>query len=316
MYELAAERGDERIFEETRRDLSMPNRCPSSFASASQAGSPTSCGSRGAGDFTACRNVLTVLKDTPAEPTANVRCAARSSRSSRRARDDDTARRLAAKRSRRRRDPSRAPAHELRYRRLARALAAVAGELVGDIVRGRRAAEARFLQDDADIASLVKLPPEPSSRRAETIRGYARFVVAGAAAPRAGDRRAARPPRGDRDLRPSRPAATPRRLRRCWTAARTPFGRTCATLARARGSAAESRSLARARQLGIAVKSVDFSRASAEHLPNSRLAALAAVARGMVWWTSLPLHPTEVPAVLYSLVLFAVIVATVPPVCG
>jgi DNA-binding NarL/FixJ family response regulator len=77
------------------------------------------------------------------------------------------------------RPDQRVAAHELRYRRLARALAAVAGELVGDIVRGRRAAEARFLQADADITLLVKLPPDAHlSEVPVTVRGYARFIAA------------------------------------------------------------------------------------------------------------------------------------------
>ena len=68
-------------------------------------------------------------------------------------------------------------AHELRYRRLARALAAVASELVGDVVRGRRAAQARFLHDDPDVAWLAGLAGSADWRDAPTsVRGYARLV--------------------------------------------------------------------------------------------------------------------------------------------
>ncbi len=66
---------------------------------------------------------------------------------------------------------------ELRYRRLARALAAVASELIGDMVRGRRAAHARFLLLDADTAWLAAHSRGSGWTGAPAgVRGFARFV--------------------------------------------------------------------------------------------------------------------------------------------
>jgi DNA-binding CsgD family transcriptional regulator len=93
--------------------------------------------------------------------------------------DDDAARRLSRQAISTSARPERhLSAHEMRYRRLARALASAAGELVGDLVRGRRAAEARFLQDDPGIAMLVKLPADLRVETVpNTVRGYARMVA-------------------------------------------------------------------------------------------------------------------------------------------
>jgi DNA-binding CsgD family transcriptional regulator len=61
---------------------------------------------------------------------------------------------------------------------LARALAAIAGEFVGDIVRGRRAADARFVREDPDIAALIDLRADANvSDLPVSIRGYARLAA-------------------------------------------------------------------------------------------------------------------------------------------
>ena len=83
------------------------------------------------------------------------------------------------------------PAAELRWLRLARALAANASVLVGDRVRGRRAAAASFLEDDPESAWLVAARAAPAWDDAPfAARGYARFVAA------VHERYAARPARG------------------------------------------------------------------------------------------------------------------------
>ncbi|MDB5028380.1 MAG: ATP-dependent transcriptional regulator MalT/LuxR family, partial [Candidatus Eremiobacteraeota bacterium] len=69
-------------------------------------------------------------------------------------------------------------AQQLRYRRLARALASAAGEIVGDVVRGRRAAAARFLHGDGGIATLVGIAAGAGAETVpETVRGYAHVLV-------------------------------------------------------------------------------------------------------------------------------------------
>jgi DNA-binding CsgD family transcriptional regulator len=65
----------------------------------------------------------------------------------------------------------------MRYRRLARVLAVVASDLVGDSVRGRRASDARFLREDGDVTALLTLRTGSSpSSIPKSVRGYARFV--------------------------------------------------------------------------------------------------------------------------------------------
>ncbi|HZX68389.1 MAG TPA: LuxR C-terminal-related transcriptional regulator [Candidatus Elarobacter sp.] len=180
VYELAAERGDDAIVERARRNLHaepLPEQYRERFAR----GVADTLRLAWAGDFTTCRNVLTVLKDTTGRTDGErALCRAFLALTSLVLGDDDLARRMSRQAiSISARPDQRVAAHELRYRRLARALAAVAGELVGDIVRGRRAAEARFLQADADITLLVKLPPDAHlSEVPVTVRGYARFIAA------------------------------------------------------------------------------------------------------------------------------------------
>ena len=180
LYELAAERGDDRILERARRELHaepLPEQYRERFAR----GVADVLRLGWAGEFTTCRNVLTVLKDTTGRTDGErALCRAFLALTALVLGDDDVARRMSRQAiSISARPEHHIAAHELRYRRLARALAAVAGELVGDLVRGRRAAEARFLQADAEITMLVKLPPETDLDEVPvTVRGYARFIAA------------------------------------------------------------------------------------------------------------------------------------------
>ena len=180
LYELAAERGDERMLEDTRRELHetpLPEQYRERFAR----GIADVLRLAWAGDFATCRSVLTVLKDTTGR-TDGERALCRSFLSLVAVvlGDRDTARRMCRQAiSISARPDQHVAAHELRYRRLARALAAIAGELVGDLVRGRRAADARFLQADPDIALLVQLTPDAALTDVPvTVRGYARLVAA------------------------------------------------------------------------------------------------------------------------------------------
>jgi DNA-binding CsgD family transcriptional regulator/tetratricopeptide (TPR) repeat protein len=75
------------------------------------------------------------------------------------------------------------PAHdeapyEVRYRRIARALAAATCILIGDSIRGQRAMRAKVFSGDADAAAIVSLAEggdwKTTPRR---IRGYARIVA-------------------------------------------------------------------------------------------------------------------------------------------
>lgn len=76
------------------------------------------------------------------------------------------------------RPPEATPTDELRLLRLARALAVNASDLVGDVVRARRAAQARFMGEDVDSAWLVRARVEPSWEEAPAaVRRYARFVA-------------------------------------------------------------------------------------------------------------------------------------------
>ncbi len=68
---------------------------------------------------------------------------------------------------------------QLRELQLARALAVNAGELVGDRVRARRAAQVRFMAGDAPSAWLVRADGELNWQDAPSaVRRYARFVAA------------------------------------------------------------------------------------------------------------------------------------------
>jgi ATP/maltotriose-dependent transcriptional regulator MalT len=180
VYELAAERGDDREVEGAREALQsepLPEQYRERFA-------------RGIADvlrlvwlrdFTTCRNVLIVLKDTTGRTDGErALCRALLALVGLALGDDDDARRLSRQAiSTSARPERRLAAHELRYRQVARALAAVAGQLAGDIVRGRRAAEARFLRGAPDVVALTAFADGdvPLEEIPQTVRGYARALL-------------------------------------------------------------------------------------------------------------------------------------------
>lgn len=77
------------------------------------------------------------------------------------------------------RPPAWTPAEELRRLRLARALAVNASQLVGDVVRGRRAGHAGFVAGDTESQWLMNAGLTASWADApSTVQRYAKFVAA------------------------------------------------------------------------------------------------------------------------------------------
>ena len=179
LYELAAERGDDEELRSARSALDaepLPEQYRERFA----AGIADSLRLGWAGEFATARNVLTVLKDTSGRTDGErALCRGLLAITSIALGDDDAARRFSRQAiSNSARPEKRIVAYELRYRRLARALAAVSGDLIGDIVRGRRAAEVRFLKDDPGIAALVRLRSDAVAEDVPAnVRGYARLIL-------------------------------------------------------------------------------------------------------------------------------------------
>jgi len=179
LYELAAERGDDEEVASARTALDsepLPEQYRERFA----AGIADALRLAWAGEFSTARNVLTVLKDTSGRTDGErALCRALLAIVSVALGDDDAARRFSRQAiSNSARPEKRIVAHELRYRRLARALASVAGDLIGDVVRGRRAAEARFLQDDPNVAALLRLRSDAIVDDVPAnVRGYARLIL-------------------------------------------------------------------------------------------------------------------------------------------
>ncbi len=179
LYELAAERGDEQTMASVRTVIDacpLPEQYRERFAG----GIADALRLAWAGQFASCRNVLVVLKDTVRRTEGErALCRALLGLVSAALEDDDSARRFARQAvSDSARPEKRLVGHELRYRRLARALAAVASELVGDVVRGRRAAQARFLRDDPDITWLAGMSGGNMAWTGAptSVRGYARLA--------------------------------------------------------------------------------------------------------------------------------------------
>ncbi len=192
LYELAAERGDEQTMGAVR-NLIDARPLPEQYRERFAGGIADALRLGWSGEFAACRNVLIVLKDMQRRSEGErALCRALLGLVSIALDDDDSARRFARQAvSDSARPEKRLVGHELRYRRLARALAAVASETVGDIVRGRRAAQARFLRGDSDVASLVGMSGDMAWTQAPTsVRGYARLARL------VRDRHAARPTAG------------------------------------------------------------------------------------------------------------------------
>jgi ATP/maltotriose-dependent transcriptional regulator MalT len=70
-------------------------------------------------------------------------------------------------------------AFDVRYRRIARALAAATCIMIGDSVRGQRSVGGRSLRNDADVQAIVRVAAGADWRTAgRRVRGYARVVAA------------------------------------------------------------------------------------------------------------------------------------------
>jgi DNA-binding CsgD family transcriptional regulator len=178
-YELAAERGDSECAIQARIAIDakpLPEQYRERFA----VGIADALRLSWSGDLSTCRNVLTVLKDTSGRSDGErALCRALLALLGVAMADEDAARRFSRQAiSTSARPTKHIVAYELRYRRLARALAAIAGEFVGDIVRGRRAADARFVREDADVAALLDLRSGADVCDVPvSVRGYARFAA-------------------------------------------------------------------------------------------------------------------------------------------
>jgi ATP/maltotriose-dependent transcriptional regulator MalT len=178
LYELAAERGDDAELAAARAALDAEP-LPEQYRERFPAGIADALRLAWRGDFATARNVLIVLKDTIGRTDGErALCRALIGLASLAIHDDDAARRFSRQAISTSARPERhLAAHELRYHRLARALASATGEIVGDVVRGRRAAAARFLQGDSEVAALAGLHRAAALESApKSIRGYARFL--------------------------------------------------------------------------------------------------------------------------------------------
>lgn len=179
IYELAAERSDELQLAITRAALTskpLPEQYRERFA----VGVADALRLAWADDFATCRNALVVLKDTTGRTESErALCRGLLAIAAVALGDDEAARRFSRQAiSTSARPKKHIVAYELRYRRLGRALAAIAGEMVGDVVRGRRAADAKFLRQDPNVAALLDLRTgQDLSRIPISVRGYARMVA-------------------------------------------------------------------------------------------------------------------------------------------
>jgi DNA-binding CsgD family transcriptional regulator/AraC-like DNA-binding protein len=178
VYELAVERADDEHVASARAALDahpLPERYRERFS----AGIADALRLAWDGRFITCRDVLTALNHNSGRTDGErALCRALLALAGAALEDDEAARRFSRQAiSSSARPQKRIPAYELRYRRLARALAAVTGEFVGDFVRGRRAADARFLRADADVAALLDMRSRSSvDQMPPSVRGYARLV--------------------------------------------------------------------------------------------------------------------------------------------
>jgi DNA-binding CsgD family transcriptional regulator len=130
-------------------------------------------------DYAAARNVFVVLSDEDGRSQGERSlCRALAALCNVAVGDDDAARTL----SRRAigasaRPPSGLPVYELRYRRLARAIACATCALLGDTVRADRRADAALLRDDPDVAGLVGAGRGVrAASLSPKVRGYARLI--------------------------------------------------------------------------------------------------------------------------------------------
>ncbi|HEY6236489.1 MAG TPA: LuxR C-terminal-related transcriptional regulator [Candidatus Elarobacter sp.] len=178
LYELAAERGDDVELAAARAALDAEP-LPEQYRERFSAGIADALRLAWQREFATARNVLIVLKDTTGRTDGErALCRALLAVASLALHDDDAARRFSRQAISSSARPERhLAAHELRYHRLARALASATGEIVGDVVRGRRAAAARFLHGDSEVAALAGLRRgAPLDSAPKCVRGYARFL--------------------------------------------------------------------------------------------------------------------------------------------
>jgi DNA-binding CsgD family transcriptional regulator len=180
IYELAAERGDDAEVAAARAALESEP-LPEQYRERFSGGIADVLRLGWRGEFATCRNVLIVLKDTSGRTDCErALCRALLALVSVALGDDDAARRFSRQAiSTSARPQKHIVAYEMRYRRLARALAAIVGDFVGDVVRGKRAADACFLRDDADVTALLGLRSGSlPDRMPASVRGYARLIDA------------------------------------------------------------------------------------------------------------------------------------------
>jgi DNA-binding CsgD family transcriptional regulator len=179
LYELAAERGDDARLAAARAEIEA-HPLPERFHERFGAGIADALRLAWSGDPRAARNALFVVKDaTGRSHGERALCRALLALISVALGDDDAARRF----TRQARAVSAHPAHhvtaqELRYRRIARALATVAADLAADGDRVTRAAGARFLRRDPQLAALLEVRSlRDLTHVPAAVRGYARLIA-------------------------------------------------------------------------------------------------------------------------------------------
>jgi len=178
IYELAAERSDDLQLAITRAALASKP-LPEQYRERFSIGIADALRLAWAGDLATSRNVLVVLKDTVGRSDSErALCRGLLAVVAVALGDDEAARRFSRQAiSTSARPKKHIAAYELRYRRLGRVLAVIAGEMIGDVVRGRRAADARFLREDPEVSALLELRAASSTGRLPvSVRGYARVV--------------------------------------------------------------------------------------------------------------------------------------------
>ena len=131
------------------------------------------------GDFLASRRTLLDLLEVCRSSSERALCRALIALVSAALGDDGSARRLARQAiSHSARPPNGLRPEELHRIRLARVLASNASQLVGDVVRGRRAGRARFVREDARCTVLLATTVGTAWEAAPSeIRCYVRFTA-------------------------------------------------------------------------------------------------------------------------------------------
>jgi DNA-binding CsgD family transcriptional regulator len=179
-YELAVELADDDAAREAREQLRaepLPEQYLERFASRVADAMMQAAN----GDYPAARNVFVVLSDEAGRSAGErALCRSLASLCNVAVGDDAAARKLSRRAiSSSTRPPLGLSAYELRYRRLARAIACAACLLVGDAVRADRRADAALLRDDPDVAGLVAAGRGTAAvSLSPKVRGYARLIEA------------------------------------------------------------------------------------------------------------------------------------------